>query len=87
MRSTLLGALAGTVACLLLAESLCRVLPVSSATKAGYYIDPLILTYAPNHPWSYSTGWDLRNPQSLVTNAQGFVADHDFKPDPNAIAS
>jgi hypothetical protein len=71
---------------LLVAELLCRVLPVSSATMADYYIDPRILTYAPHHPWRYSTGWDLRNPQALKTNGHGFVSDHEFTRNTRAIA-
>ena len=86
MKTTSLGVLAGLLGLLLLAEVLCRVLPVSSATKADYYIDPRILTYAPQHAWRYSTGWDLRNPQSLTTNAHGFVSDHEFTRNDHAIA-
>ncbi len=86
MKHTMLGALTGLLGFLLLAELICRLLPVSSATQADYRIDPRILTYAPHHPWRYSTGWDLRNPQSLRTNGHGFVSDHEFVRDPNAVA-
>ena len=80
------AAILGLLGFLLFCELLFRVLPVSSATKAGYYIDADIQTYAPHHPWRYSTGWDLRNPQYLSTNNYGFVSAHDFKRDESAIA-
>ena len=86
MKRTLFGTLLGLLAFVLLGELLCRALPVSSATRADYYIDPRILTYAPNHRFSYATGWDLRNPQRLTTNNFGFVAEHPFRPDPTAVA-
>lgn len=70
----------------LLAEALCRVLPVSTSTRTGYYIDPNILTYPPHFEWRVSTGWDLRNPQSLRSNNLGFAAARDFVPDANAVA-
>lgn len=81
----LLGTTAGVLAFLLIGEALCRVLPVSSVTRADYYIDPHILTYAPNLPWRYSTGWDLRHPQHLRTNGHGFVSAHAFVRDPRAV--
>lgn len=81
----LLGTIAGVLAFLLIAEALCRVLPVSSQTQADYYIDPQILTYAPDLPWRYATGWDLRHPQQLRTNGHGFVSGHAFVRDPRAV--
>jgi hypothetical protein len=86
MKATLLGVLTGIFGVLLVAELLCRVLPVSSATKGDYYIDPRIHANAPNLQWRYSTGWDLRNPQELRTNSHGFVSDHQFTRDPRAVA-
>lgn len=86
MKSACLGILVGVFGFLLLAELTCRVLPVSSATKSGYYIDPRIRTYAPHHPWRFATGWDLRNPQSLKTNGHGFISDHEFTRDERAVA-
>lgn len=86
MTRTLTGAAAGVLAFVLACEIVMRLLPVSSATNSGYTIDPNILTYAPNLIWRYSTGWDLRNPQSLTTNNLGFVSDHDFKRDQEAVA-
>lgn len=77
-------------ACVLLTllglELLCRLLPVSTATLTGYHVDPDLLTYPPGHRWVTSTGWDLRNAQTLRANAQGFLADHDFTRNPQAVA-
>lgn len=71
---------------LLVAELLCRLLPVGTASEGGYYFDPDILVYPPHREWQVATGWDLRNPQPLRSNNQGFVAAHDFVPDPSALA-
>ena len=86
MKRTAIGIVSGALGLLLALELLCRLLPVSSATRADYHIDPAILTYAPHHSWRYATGWDLRNPQSLRTNGHGFVSDHEFVPNPRAVA-
>lgn len=86
MLRTLLGTLIGLLAMLLAAEAAFQVLPVSSATRAGYYIDPHILSYAPDHHWRLSAGWDLRNPQRLTSNHHGFVSAHQFVPDASAVA-
>jgi hypothetical protein len=67
-------------------ELLFRVLPVSTATLTGYYVDPSLLTYPPGHRWTTSSGWDLRNAHRLQANNVGFAADRDFAPDPNAVA-
>ena len=67
-------------------ELLFRLLPVSTSTSAGYYIDPLILTYPPGHPFTTSSGWNLQRPQRHRANNFGFVADHDFVRNPEAIA-
>lgn len=85
MARTFLAVIAGLLGFVLIAEALCRLLPVSSATKADYYIDPHILSYAPNHRWRYSTGWDLRHAQQLRTNGHGFVSAHAFAHDPHAL--
>jgi hypothetical protein len=63
-----------------------QLLPVSSATNTGYYIDPLILTYPAHHEFTVSTGWDLKNGRSHRSNNFGFVDTRDFSPDPNAVA-
>jgi hypothetical protein len=76
----------GVGAALFFLELLCRVLPVSTSTATGYYFDPMILSYPPQHHWTMSTGWDLRNPQQLESNNYGFVSQHDFVADPIAVA-
>ena len=86
MARTVLGLLAGMLACLLATELLLRLLPVSTATMAGYHVNPQIYSYAPNQQVRYAIGWDLRNPQWAVTNGHGFVSDHAFTPDPTAVA-
>ena len=74
------------MAFVLVGEAACRLLPVSSATLSGYHVDPQILTYPPRHEWTSAFGWDLRNPQRLKSNNFGFVADHDFVRNLNAVA-
>lgn len=86
MASTLARASVGAVGFLLLLELLFRWLPVSTSTETGYHFDPQILTYPSHHEWRVATGWDLRNAQSLRSNNYGFVADHDFVRDAQAIA-
>ena len=76
----------GVAAVLLLLETIFRILPVSTATRSGYYIHPLILTYPANHCFTAATGWDLKNAQHNCANNLGFLADHDFVHDPQAIA-
>lgn len=77
--------LLGMLTVLMAVEALMQCLPVSSATKTGYHIDPRILTYPPQHRWTVSTGWDLRNSRRLTANNLGFVADQDFVPGPQAL--
>lgn len=76
----------GLVAMLLLLELVFRLLPVSTATRSGYYIHPLILTYPAHHCFTAATGWDLKNTQHNCANNFGFLADRDFAYDPKAIA-
>jgi hypothetical protein len=78
--------LCGIGVALVALELLFRLLPVSTSTSAGYYIDPLILTYPPGHPFTTSSGWNLQRPQRHRANNFGFVADHDFVRNPEAIA-
>ena len=59
MRRALLGCTIGVAGFLLSCEALFRVLPVSTATMTGYYLDPYILSYPADHEWTASTGWDL----------------------------
>lgn len=85
LRSTaffLLGALLALSA----VEASLRLLPVSTSTRTGYYIHPLILTYPPHYKFTVSTGWNLRNAQHHRTNNYGFLTHHDFAPNPQAIA-
>lgn len=79
---TLLGALAAL--CVL--EAMLQLLPVSTATQTGYYIDPAILTYPAGHHFTGSAGWDMKRAQRYTANNLGFVAAHDFLPDRHAIA-
>lgn len=76
----------GFIGMLVTAEAVLRLLPVSTSTASGYFIDPLILTYPPGHQWRTATGWDLRNTQRLQSNNIGFVSDIDFVPDSQAVA-
>lgn len=78
--------LTGLVGFLLLLEIFFQLLPVSTSTETGYYIDPLILSYPPYHHWTTSTGWDLRNVQHLESNNLGYVANRDFERNANAVA-
>ena len=76
----------GIASFLLVGELALRVLPVSTSTASGYYLDPNILTYPPGHSWTNSTGWDLRDPQHQRSNNAGFVAHRDFDRNPRAVA-
>jgi hypothetical protein len=76
----------GVLTFLVAGELLLRSVPVPTATRTGYYVDPNILTYPPMHTWTVSTGWDLRNPQRLKSNNFGFVAGRQFSRDESAIA-
>jgi hypothetical protein len=86
MAKLLQGVLLGTLGAALALELLFRLLPVSTATQMGYALDPLILNYPPQHRWVASTGWDLRRPKTLQANNVGFVAEHDFGVNPQALA-
>jgi hypothetical protein len=78
--------MAGGLAALLALEVVLQCLPVSSATMTGYHMDPKILTYPPHHRWTVSTGWDLKNAQSLSSNNYGFASQRDFVPGSQAVA-
>lgn len=86
MKKSLLLFGTGIIATLLLFEVVFRLLPVSTATRSGYYIHPAILTYPAHHCFTAATGWDLKNAQKNCTNNLGFLADRDFVHDPQAIA-
>lgn len=77
--------LAGCIGFLLALEMIFQILPVSSSTETGYYTDPKILTYPPNHKWIMSTGWDLRNAQTLKANNLGYPASRDFERNDRAV--
>jgi hypothetical protein len=81
-----LVAFLGALVVVLAAEVLLRLLPVPTATRSGYYVDSMILSYPPNHRWRVATGWDLRNPQLMIANNLGFAAAHDFTPGADAVA-
>lgn len=78
--------LIGVALIFLILELVFRALPVSTSTETGYYSDPLILTYPPNHQWLTATGWDLRNVQVMRSNRQGYAANRDFQRDARAVA-
>jgi hypothetical protein len=76
----------GVAAVLATLEVLFRVLPVSTSSATGYYIDPVIMTYPAHWKFTTATGWNLHNAQRHVANNYGFVAGRDFAPDPSAVA-
>ena len=76
----------GCFVVLLSLEVAFRVLPVSTATRSGYYAHPLIVTSPPRLCFTAATGWDLKNPQRNCANNDGFIASRDFVPDARAIA-
>lgn len=86
MLRALCNALLGMLALLATLELSLQALPVSNATMKDYYLDPMILSYPAGHRWTTSIGWDLRHPQQHRANNAGFLALHDFKPDPRAVA-
>lgn len=86
MARRILHLLAGMLVFLLACEGVLRLLPVSTFTDTGYHVDPLIINYPPHHAWTSSSGWLLQNAQHLHSNNAGFVAQHDFSPDPKAVA-
>ena len=78
--------LVGAVAILCLLEATLRMLPGPTATRTGYYIDPVILTYPPNYEWQSASGWDLRNSRRMKSNNYGFATSRQFTTDPTAVA-
>jgi hypothetical protein len=75
----------GILCSLIALEIVFRILPVSTSTRIGYYIDPVILTYPSHHEFTTATGWDLRNAQRHRSNNYGFLTSRDFVRDPRAI--
>lgn len=86
MRQKLLSFGLGLATVVFIAEVALRLLPVSTATMSAYHHDPDLITYPSHHQWRVATGWDLRNAQTLTANNWGFAAEHDFVPDPDAVA-
>ncbi len=76
----------GIFATLLTLEVAFRALPVSTATRTGYYVHPQIITYPPHSCFTAATGWDLKNPQRNCANNDGFVAGREFLRNEKAIA-
>lgn len=76
----------GIAAILLSLEIVFRALPVSTATRSGYYLHPEIISYPPHACFITATGWDLKNAQRNCANNDGFIARHDFSHDERAIA-
>jgi hypothetical protein len=69
-----------------LLEVLMQVLPVSTSTRSGYYIDDVIITYPPHIEITFATGWNLENAHTSRTNNYGFLTSQNFHPDQDAIA-
>lgn len=86
MTRRMLLILLGAAATLLALEVLLQLLPVSTTTQLGYYIDPHIRTYPARHRFTVSSGWDLRAPHRYRANNLGFLDTRDHLPDPHAIA-
>ena len=77
--------LAGMLGMALALEGLMRLLPVTSVTDSGYYLDPRVATYQPHRRLWTSTGWAFRNARRHRTNNLGFIAARDFVPRPEAV--
>lgn len=76
----------GALATLCVLELVLQLLPVSTATQTGYYIDPAILSYPAGHRFVASNGWDLQHAHRMRANNAGFLAQRDFRPDRRAVA-
>jgi hypothetical protein len=76
----------GALGALLALEALLRLLPTSTYSDTGYYIDPLIITYRPHHHFRSSWGWDFSEPVEHQVNNLGFLSGRDFVPDSTALA-
>ena len=71
----------GIVLCLVLAEVVCRVLPVNT----GLMAQPVtaaspVLRFAPNRPFTYSRGWNLADVNRGTTNGDGWVSPVQYDP-------
>lgn len=86
MLRNLLLMFAGAVSCVVALELVLRVMPISTYSDTGYYIDPLIITYRPHHRFRSSWGWDLHDAVNHEVNNLGFLSARDFVPDRQALA-
>jgi hypothetical protein len=64
----------GALVALLAIELCLQALPVSTATRMGYYIDPFVRTYPPHSRFVSSVDWDLRSAVAQKINSVGFAS-------------
>jgi hypothetical protein len=86
LRKTAFWSACGAAAAFAILEVTLQLLPVSTSSATGYFVDPMLLTYPPQHKFSVATGWNLANAQTHRANNYGFVAARQFERDPKAIA-
>lgn len=86
MRHAALHGIGGAVAMLAMLELVLQLLPVSTATRVDYHIDDGILTYPAHYNFTTATGWNLEHAMHHRSNNFGFLAEHDFTFDPDAVA-
>lgn len=73
----------GFAAVLVVIEIVLHVLPVARAPAVQPpTADNPIQRYTPSTPFTWSLGWDFYEVVNGRTNAQGFVADYDYRPAP-----
>jgi hypothetical protein len=68
----------GGIVALIVAEAMCRCLPVCTGLPLAYAGDSDLRHWEPDTPFVHSAGWRLEDPVRGSTNAQGFVAPTDF---------
>lgn len=82
-----LGALAAALVLLTAAELVLRGLPIARGVHPQDPPTPEASTrLAPNRSYTWSIGWDLRNPVRGRTNAMGFLSPREYRKDRRAIA-
>lgn len=65
----------GVVLCLLVAEGLCRLLPVNTGLMSQPVTDAdPVLHFAPNRAFTYSRGWNFADVNRGTTNGHGWVS-------------
>jgi lysophospholipase L1-like esterase len=69
-----LGLALGALLALLTIELCLQALPVSTATRMGYHIDPFVRTYPPRSRFVSSVDWDLRSAVTQSINSVGFAS-------------